>query len=523
MTTFHQLELHCPAEIEDLSGPPIAEAETGGGRNRFISGVRGPRFLGELTALAIAIVVFTGLGLLAGRLGWVTDALTWVAPRGALTIGVVGFAVALFSFGVLVLAHQVGARVAKRAARTRSGELEADAWPPATAQPAQQTPPPTPGQTYSASAVNPAEAEEFLELFHAENPTAGPAGPRIAAVYREIDVTGTYWHTPEELTFGARVAWRNNSRCIGRLYWKSLRVRDHRKVGDVAGVASRCVDHLREAYRGGKIRPTISIFAPDTPAAPGPRIWNEQLIRYAGYQLPGGRVLGDPRYKAFTEQVQGHGWRPPDRRGAFDVLPLVVESADEGPRLFVLPDDAVEEVRFEHPELPWFSELGLRWHALPVISNNRLIIGGVSYAAAPFNGWYMGTEIGVRNFGDTERYDLIPVIAERMGLDTSSETTLWRDQALVEINRAVLHSFTAQGVSITDHHTESHRFLTHLEREESAGRSCPADWSWIVPPMSGAQTPVFHRYYDTAEQVPNFVLDADAAQRGQNGGPPRFA
>jgi nitric-oxide synthase len=24
----------------------------------------------------------------------------------------------------------------------------------------------------------------------------------------------------------------------------------------------------------------------------------------------------------------------------------------------------------------------------------------------------------------------------------------------------------------------------------------PTDWSWIVPPLSGSATAVFHRYYD---------------------------
>jgi nitric-oxide synthase len=150
------------------------------------------------------------------------------------------------------------------------------------------------------------------------------------------------------------------------------------------------------------------------------------------------------------------------------------------------------------------------------------VIGGVSYPAAPFNGWYMGTEIGARNFGDTDRYDLVPEVAERMGLDTSDEATLWRDRALVEINRAVLHSFHTNGVSITDHHTESRRFLIHLEREERAGRQCPADWTWIVPPMSGSQTPVFHRYYTTEHQVPNFYTDPEATHRSLQGGPPAF-
>ncbi|WP_350277732.1 nitric oxide synthase oxygenase [Kribbella sp. HUAS MG21] len=367
-----------------------------------------------------------------------------------------------------------------------------------------------------------AAAQEFLELFYAENPQAGSLKDRLAEVLREIDLTGTYWHTPEELTFGARVAWRNNKRCIGRLYWRSLKVRDLRLVSDAGGVARHCFDHLRAAHNGGKIRPMISVFAPETPSRPAPRIWNEQLIRYAGYEQPNGRVLGDPRYRAFTGKLMQRGWRPPERPSAFDVLPLVVETAEEGPRMFQLPAQAVHEVPLEHPELPWFADLGLRWHAVPVISNNRLIIGGISYPAAPFNGWYMGTEIGARNLADTDRYDLVPEVATRMRLDTSHEATLWRDQALVEINRAVLHSFEAHGVTVTDHHTESRRFLTHLQREERAGRSCPADWSWIVPPMSGSQTPVFHRYYDTTTQTPAFLTDPEATTRSLHGGPPAF-
>ena len=367
-----------------------------------------------------------------------------------------------------------------------------------------------------------AAAKEFLELFHAENPQVGGLGPRIAAVMREIDLTGTYWHTAEELTFGARVAWRNNARCIGRLYWHSLRVRDLRTVSAAGDVALHCFDHLRLAHNGGKIRPMISIFAPDTPARPAPRIWNEQLIRYAGYEQPDGDVLGDPRYRNFTSELIRRGWRPPESTGAFDVLPLLVETVAEGPQMFELPAHAVQEVPLEHPELTWFADLGMRWHAVPVISNNRLDIGGISYPAAPFNGWYMGTEIGARNLGDSDRYALVPEVAERMGLDTSHETTLWRDRALVEINRAVLHSFRLNNVSISDHHTESRRFLIHLDREELAGRRCPTDWSWIVPPMSGSQTPVFHRYYDAATQLPNFFTDPAATQRALQGGPPAF-
>jgi nitric-oxide synthase, bacterial len=352
--------------------------------------------------------------------------------------------------------------------------------------------------------VDIAAAEAFLRLYHAEVAGAGNLQPRLDEVRAQIDRSGTYAHTAGELTFGARVAWRNSSRCIGRLYWRSLRVRDRRHVGDAEQVAAEAFEHLREATNGGRVRPTVTVFAAATPERAGPRIWNEQLIRYAGYRLPDGTVVGDPRYAALTDTVLGLGWAG----GAgtpFDVLPLVVQAQGEPPRLFDLPGDAVLEVPLTHPRCAWFADLELRWHAVPAIANMCLEIGGVCYPAAPFNGWYMGTEIGARNLADVDRYDLLPVVAERLGLDTAGERSLWRDRALVELNLAVLHSFDAAGVTIADHHTEARRFLTHLEREERAGRITPADWSWIVPPVSGAATPVFHRYYDEADLRPNYV------------------
>lgn len=36
-------------------------------------------------------------------------------------------------------------------------------------------------------------------------------------------------------------------------------------------------------------------------------------------------------------------------------------------------------------------------------------IGGLEFTAAPFNGWYMGTEIGVRDFCDENRFNMLPV------------------------------------------------------------------------------------------------------------------
>jgi nitric-oxide synthase len=343
--------------------------------------------------------------------------------------------------------------------------------------------------------VDPDEAREFLVQFHGETGRDRELEPRLLQVWGEIERTGTYTHTDEELAFGARVAWRNSARCIGRLYWNSLRVRDRRGVRAPADVAAESIAHLREATRGGRIRSTITVFAPDRPDRPGPRIHNEQLVRYAAHRTAGG-VRGDGRYTEFTDRVVALGWQRPDPPGRFDVLPLVVSDAGRPPQLFEVPPDAVLEVPIIHPEYDWFGELRLRWHAVPAISNMPLLVGGVRYPAAPFNGWYLGTEIGARNLADGDRYDLLPVIAELLGLDTGSPRTLWRDRAVVELVRAVHHSFDAAGATMADHHTESERFLAHVDRESAAGRRCPADWSWIVPPVSGGLTAVYHRYYD---------------------------
>ncbi len=38
--------------------------------------------------------------------------------------------------------------------------------------------------------------------------------------------------------------------------------------------------------------------------------------------------------------------------------------------------------------------MDLRWYALPAVSSMMLDCGGLEFTAIPFNGWYMGTEIG---------------------------------------------------------------------------------------------------------------------------------
>lgn len=307
--------------------------------------------------------------------------------------------------------------------------------------------------------------------------------------------------TTEELGFGARVAWRNNARCIGRLYWRSLLVRDCRHIADSLGVYRALCEHLTLATRGGDIRPVMTVFSPDEPAGPAPRIRNDQLVCYAGY-TQAGAVLGDPKNLALTAEALALGWNPPQVRTAFDLLPWIIIGRNEPPALFPVPAGLVQEVQLTHPTLPWFVELALKWYAVPVVCDLALQIAGAEFPFAPFSGWYMGTEIGSRNLGDEARYNLLPKIARRMGLDLATPASLWKDRALLELNTAVLHSFAAAGCRIVDHHLASQEFIRFCAMEEQAGRPVSAEWGWIVPPLSGSATPVFHRPMQNLQLCP---------------------
>src|SRR5882757_2923797 len=99
--------------------------------------------------------------------------------------------------------------------------------------------------------------------------------------------------TPAELTWAGRVAWRNHARCIGRLYWRTLTVRDHRHLDTADELAASLREHLALAQGDGAVRSLLTVFAPpDRPGGPSPRLWNHQLCAYAGYRGRDGTILG---------------------------------------------------------------------------------------------------------------------------------------------------------------------------------------------------------------------------------------
>ncbi len=352
------------------------------------------------------------------------------------------------------------------------------------------------------------EAEQFIHncyeelgfpLLHREQ--------RLEEIRREIIETGTYKHTWIELEHGAKMAWRNNNRCIGRLFWDTLQVFDLRGLTTAEEVFDALLDHIRYATNEGKIRSTISVFQPRQGGSDQIRIWNQQLIRYAGYEDGGGQVIGDPTSVEFTKMCEKLGWK--GKRTSYDVLPLVLQLKGESPCLFTIPQELVKEVAIIHPQLEGFDELGAKWYAVPIISNMRLEIGGIHYPMAPFNGWYMGTEIGARNLADEDRYDLLPKVAELMELDTRSNRSLWKDKALIELNIAVLDSYNNAGVTLVDHHTAAKQFKRFEKNEQTKGRDVTGNWTWLIPPLSPATTHIFHSPYNNKVVTPNYFYQKD--------------
>lgn len=343
-------------------------------------------------------------------------------------------------------------------------------------------------------------AQDFFEQYYSsiKLSNSDEHQKRLAEVIKSVEETGTYDMTEKELIFAAKTAWRNAPRCIGRIQWNNLQVFDARDVTTPKEMFEALKRHLEYGTNGGNLRSTITVFPQRKEPNKDFRVWNSQLIKYAGYRQDDGTVIGDPASADFTEVCQTLGWK--GKGGRFDILPLILQANGGPPEFFEIPDNLVLQVNIKHPNFSWFETLGLKWYAMPAVANMMLDAGGLEFTGAPFNGWYMVTEIGARDLGDQQRYNMLEVVAKKMGLDTKSNASLWKDFAMVELNYAVMYSFQEAGVTLADHHSTSESFIKHMGKEMKLRGGCPADWVWIVPPMSGSATPVFH------QEMLNYVL-----------------
>ncbi|TRY87492.1 hypothetical protein DNTS_035315 [Danionella cerebrum] len=354
-------------------------------------------------------------------------------------------------------------------------------------------------------------ATDFIDQYYTSIKRCGSKAhvDRLEEVKKEIETCGIYQLKDTELIYGAKHAWRNAARCVGRIQWSKLQVFDARDCTTAHGMFNYICNHIKYATNKGNLRSAITIFPQKTDGKHDFRVWNSQLIRYAGYKQPDGSILGDPASVELTEICIQQGWKAP--KGRFDVLPLLLQANGNDPELFEIPGDLVLEVPIVHPKFDWFKELNLKWYGLPAVSNMMLEIGGLEFTACPFSGWYMGTEIGVRDFCDSSRYNILEEVATMMGLDTRKTSSLWKDQALMS------------KVTIVDHHSATESFMKHMENEYRVRGGCPGDWVWIVPPMSGSITPVFHQEMLNYRLTPSFEYQPDPwnthVWKGVNGTP----
>jgi nitric-oxide synthase len=179
------------------------------------------------------------------------------------------------------------------------------------------------------------EARAFLTLFYQESGrTKSALGKRWAEVRRSLSKTGTYEHTQQELAYGARVAWRNHGRCIGRLYWESI--------------LDRMVQHARFAWRGSHSFNDLRFCAGPVEHA-ACYIESDQITQYAGYIQPDGSVLGDRQNVEATRISASLGFRAPDPRCRFDLLPILMRDRSDRLVLGEVPRNSIREVSIVHP------------------------------------------------------------------------------------------------------------------------------------------------------------------------------
>ena len=334
--------------------------------------------------------------------------------------------------------------------------------------------------------------DDYYDDLENTNPTKSKMD-RLEEVAKELSETESYEHTTDELAWSAKTAWRNAARCAGRSMWKSLVVKDERKLSTCEEIFTAICSNLRETYNGGSIIPTAVIFdqrRDDT--RPGIRIWNDLILSFAGHLLPNGDVYGDPKNVYLANLAKDNGWKP--EYTAFDILPLIITDRNEVTRCFELPADIRNYVvSIKHSEIPAISDLALKWYGIPSVSNMMLEAGGIQYTAAPIAGFFQDTEISVMDLLNPSRYNTLEAVGLAMKLDITNNTSFWKSQVGLEFNRAVYESYKSSNVAIIDHFTISDRFLSFMKGEMETRGGCPSDWVWVVPPLSSGLVPTFHQ------------------------------
>ncbi|KAI4143806.1 MAG: hypothetical protein L6R39_004437, partial [Caloplaca ligustica] len=177
------------------------------------------------------------------------------------------------------------------------------------------------------------------------------------------------------------------------------------------------------------------------------------------------------------------------------------------PAMVEIPPPLSNLVPIRHPRYGVeFDKIDLKWVAVPALTRLGFDIGGVQYTAAPFVGWFMDAEIGVRDLADTFRYNALPDVASALGLldrdgGTSEdledlaeyERLSILSRAQTELTYAAYWSYQQAKVSMSDTLTASIKWCRYDDDFKAKhGFRLPADPYWLAPPQ-GSIIPVWHR------------------------------
>lgn len=109
---------------------------------------------------------------------------------------------------------------------------------------------------------------EYQNLYHHENGLSEEAcEKRKEEILKEIDETGTYTHTFDELEYGSRAAWRFAPKCANRKFWNELHLLDWRDKVRVKGRTRKKSE--RKMPEGKKENP---------PPPPTPTTWLTAIL-----------------------------------------------------------------------------------------------------------------------------------------------------------------------------------------------------------------------------------------------------
>merc|ERR1719431_1452025 len=136
------------------------------------------------------------------------------------------------------------------------------------------------------------QAQEFLDDYYADSGNHDKPKQtkeeRLTEVLEELKEKGTYWQTKDELSWGAKTAWRNAARCSGRIVWRTLKLFDCRDVTTAEDMFKAMIRHFDYSYNKGNIRPALTLFRERREGEIDLRVWNYQMLGYAGYRQKDG-------------------------------------------------------------------------------------------------------------------------------------------------------------------------------------------------------------------------------------------